>query len=158
MFAEGCGFRRLHRLIRKAAVKYLRMKEKWTREASASAIALQSLQIPVTSRTGLYDRCSTHDLHDFTHTHVDTLLSLPFIPFSTEPAHTRPLTLFVSRVLIGRPRNGSHHQGISTGAASGAKLSRLGVCCGGSTATPPAPAAGYACSGLVPGVGMLDAH
>ena len=49
---------------------------------------------------------------------------------------------------------------ISTGAASGAKLSRLGVCCGGSTPTPPAPAAGYACSGLVPGVGvgMLDAH
>ena len=41
---------------------------------------------------------------------------------------------------------------ISTGAASGAKLSRLGVCCGGSTPTPPrlqraSLAAGCACSG-----------
>ena len=41
---------------------------------------------------------------------------------------------------------------ISTGAASGAKLSRLGVCCGGSTPTPPrlqraTLAAGCACSG-----------
>ena len=39
---------------------------------------------------------------------------------------------------------------ISTGAASGAKLSRLGVCCGAWGFHPhtPAPAAGYACSGL----------
>ena len=41
---------------------------------------------------------------------------------------------------------------ISTGAASGAKLSRLCVCCGGSTPTPPrlqraTLAAGCACSG-----------
>ena len=45
------------------------------------------------------------------------------------------------RCLFGDPLSGSL---ISTGAASGAKLSRLGVCCGGST---PSHTPG-ACSGL----------
>ena len=36
----------------------------------------------MTSCTGLYDRCSTHDLHDHTHIHVVPFLSSPFIPFS----------------------------------------------------------------------------
>ena len=35
------------------------------------------LQIPVTSCTGLYDRCSPHDLHDHTHTRGSPLVS-PF--------------------------------------------------------------------------------
>ena len=35
------------------------------------------------------------------HTHVVPLLSLPFIPFPTEPAHTRLILLAVSGLLIG---------------------------------------------------------
>ena len=46
------------------------------------------VQIPVTSRTGLYDRCSTHDLHDHTRTRGPSLVS-PFY-FPSHGAGTHP--------------------------------------------------------------------
>ena len=47
------------------------------------------VQIPVTSCTGLYDRCSTHDLHDHTHTHVVPFVSSLFYSLS-HGASTHP--------------------------------------------------------------------